>query len=100
MSRSAKVYIKGIYAGLLTEIDREHYSFCYDTDYYNNPQLPAVSLTMPKTQQEYTSSYLFPVFFNMTSEGDNRIIQETCILMKRMILVFSWLPLIRIQLEQ
>lgn len=36
MSRSAKVYIKGIYAGLLTEIDREHYSFCYDTDYYNN----------------------------------------------------------------
>ena len=53
MSRSAKVYIKGIYAGLLTEIDREHYSFCYDTDY----------------------SYLFPVFFNMTSEGDNRIIQ-------------------------
>ena len=71
MSRSAKVYIKGIYAGLLTEIDREHYSFCYDTDYYNNPQLPAVSLTMPKTQQEYTSSYLFPVFFNMTSEGDN-----------------------------
>ena len=75
MSRSAKVYIKGIYAGLLTEIDREHYSFCYDTDYYNNPQLPAVSLTMPKTQQEYPSSYLFPVFFNMTSEGDNRIIQ-------------------------
>ena len=69
MSRSAKVYIKGIYAGLLTEIDREHYSFCYDTE------LPAVSLTMPKTQQEYTSSYLFPVFFNMTSEGDNRIIQ-------------------------
>ena len=56
MSRSAKVYIKGVYAGLLTEIDREHYSFCYDTDYYNNPQLPAVSLTMPKTQQEYTSS--------------------------------------------
>lgn len=39
MSRSAKVYIKGIYAGLLTEIDREHYSFRYDTDYYNNQQL-------------------------------------------------------------
>ena len=77
MSRSAKVYIKGVYAGLLTEIDREHYSFCYDTDYYNNPQLPAVSLTMPKTQQEYTSSYLFPVFFNMTSEGDFGILLAT-----------------------
>ena len=101
MSRSAKVYIKGIYAGLLTEIDREHYSFCYDTDYYNNPQLPAVSLTMPKTQQEYTSSYLFPVFFNMTSEGDIVLFKlETCILMKRMILVFFWLLPIQIQSEQ
>ena len=98
MSRSAKVYIKGIYAGLLTEIDREHYSFCYDTDYYNNPQLPAVSLTMPKTQQEYTSSYLFPVFFNMTSEGIIGLFKlETCILMKRMILVFFWLLPIQIQ---
>lgn len=58
MSRSAKVYIKGIYAGLLTEIDREHYSFCYDTDYYNNPQLPAVSLTMPKTRRNIS----LPIF--------------------------------------
>ena len=29
MSRSAKVYIKGIYAGLLTEIDREHLSLIH-----------------------------------------------------------------------
>lgn len=75
MSRFAKVYIKSIYAGMLTEIDRQHYSFCYDPSYYKNPELPPVSLTMPKTQQEYTSSFLFPVFFNMASEGDNRIIQ-------------------------
>lgn len=75
MSRSAKVFVKGIYAGLLTEIDHEHYVFRYDDEYYNNPNAPAVSLTMPKINQEYTSPFLFPVFFNMTSEGDNRIIQ-------------------------
>lgn len=75
MSRAAKVYVKDVYAGVLTEIDREHYSFRYDDTYYNDSKFPAVSLTMPKTNQEYLSSFLFPVFFNMTSEGDNRIIQ-------------------------
>lgn len=75
MSRAVNVYIKGIYAGILTEIDHEHYSFRYDDAYYNDPDMPPVSLTMPKDKQEYLSSFLFPVFFNMTSEGDNRIIQ-------------------------
>ena len=75
MSRAVKVYVKGRYAGILEEIDREHYSFCYDNDYYNDPDTPPVSLTMLKDKQEYLSSFLFPVFFNMTSEGDNRIIQ-------------------------
>lgn len=75
MSRAVKVYIKGIYAGILEEIDQDHYSFRYDETYYKNPDTPPISLTMPKTKQEYRSSFLFPVFFNMTSEGDNRIIQ-------------------------
>ncbi|MDD4515230.1 HipA N-terminal domain-containing protein [Massilibacteroides sp.] len=75
MSRSVEVYIKGRYAGILKEIDNEHYSFRYNDDYYNDRDAPPVSLTMPKNKQEYLSSFLFPVFFNMTSEGDNRIIQ-------------------------
>lgn len=76
MSRAVKVYIKGKYAGVLEEIDRNHYSFRYDDAYYNDLETPPVSLTMPKNQQEYFSSFLFPVFFNMTSEGDNRMIQS------------------------
>lgn len=76
MNRVAEVYIKGIYAGILKEIDSEYYSFRYTDSYYKNPDTPPVSLTMPKTKQEYLSSFLFPVFFNMTSEGDNRIIQS------------------------
>ena len=76
MNRIVAVYIKGVYAGILEEIDREHYSFRYDDEYYNDPNTPPVSLTMPKNKQEYLSPYLFPVFFNMTSEGDNRVIQS------------------------
>ncbi|SFK25688.1 serine/threonine-protein kinase HipA [Porphyromonadaceae bacterium KH3CP3RA] len=76
MGRSVKVYIKGKYAGILEEIDQHHYSFRYDDAYYNDPDTPPVSLTMPKSQQEYFSPFLFPVFFNMTSEGDNRMIQS------------------------
>lgn len=53
MSRSAKVFVKGIYAGLLTEVDPEHYLYRYDDEYYNSPNTPAVSLTMPKTNQEW-----------------------------------------------
>jgi serine/threonine-protein kinase HipA len=75
MSRAVKVYIKERYAGVLEEKDHDHYSFRYDDAYYNDPDAPPVSLTMPKNKQEYLSSFLFPIFFNMTSEGDNRMIQ-------------------------
>ncbi len=75
MNRAVSVYIKGRYAGVLEEIDRDYYSFRYDDAYYNDPDAPSVSLTMPKDKQEYLS-FLFPVFFNMTSEGDNRMIQS------------------------
>ena len=76
MSRAVNVYIKGRYAGILKEIDYEHYSFRYDDDYFHDKHTKPVSLTMPKDKQEYLSPFLFPVFFNMTSEGDNRMIQS------------------------
>jgi serine/threonine-protein kinase HipA len=33
---------------------------------------PGVSLTLPKTQQEYYSEHLFPFFYNMLPEGSNK----------------------------
>lgn len=36
---------------------------------------PAISLTLPKSQKEYRSEFLFPFFFNMLSEGANRKLQ-------------------------
>ena len=51
--------------------------FKYDDKYYNDPNKPAISLTLPKSQKEYCSDFLFPFFFNMLSEGVNRKLQST-----------------------
>jgi len=74
--RKAAVYLRGDYAGELTEVSRKEYIFRYDNDYFANQDKPAISLTLSKEQQEYRSEYLFPFFFNMLSEGSNRVAQS------------------------
>lgn len=74
--RKAKVYRNGVLVGELTEHSRKKYSFTYDDTWFNDPKKPAVSLTLPKTQKTYESEYLFPFFFNMTSEGANKKLQS------------------------
>jgi len=76
MMRAAQVFLNKKFAGILTEINRKEYSFQYDFDYYNDPKAPAVSLTLPKTKQQYHSAYLFPFFFNMLAEGVNKELQS------------------------
>ena len=73
--RKASVYYNGTLAGELSESTDRKYLFKYENDYFNNSEKPAISLTLPKNQQEYNSDYLFPFFFNMLSEGNNRITQ-------------------------
>jgi serine/threonine-protein kinase HipA len=65
-----------IAAGILTENDDGSYTFRYDGDYLANPAYSSISLTLPKTQQEYHSKTLFPFFSNMLSEGVNRQVQS------------------------
>ncbi len=74
--RQAEIYRNGIMAGILTEESHKSYLFRYDDAYFNNTNCVSISLTMPKTQQEYRSEYLFPCFFNMLSEGVNRKLQS------------------------
>lgn len=74
--RAATVYYNQIPAGTLAEENRHSYSFAYDEGYFKNLLLPAISLTLPKTQQEYLSEYLFPFFYNMLAEGVNRTLQS------------------------
>lgn len=75
--RKAAIYRDEIRAGTLTEVSRKHFVFRYDDRYYQDAGKPAISLTLPKIQQEYTSEYLFPCFSNMLSEGVNRKLQST-----------------------
>ncbi|HRO45584.1 HipA N-terminal domain-containing protein [Agriterribacter sp.] len=72
-----EIYRNGALAGTLTEENRQHFVFRYDDTYFNDANKPAVSLTLPKTQKEYSSEFLFPFFFNMLSEGVNRKLQST-----------------------
>ncbi|MEO8149982.1 MAG: HipA N-terminal domain-containing protein [Bacteroidia bacterium] len=74
--RSAKVFRNGIFAGILTEENRNSFSFRYDDAYFNDSSKAAISLTMPKTQQEYRSRFLFPFFSNMIAEGENKKVQS------------------------
>ncbi len=74
--RSMEIYRNGIFAGTLTEENRRHYVFRYDDNYFNDVNKPAISLTLPKSQKEYASEFLFPFFFNLLSEGVNRKLQS------------------------
>ena len=73
--RKAAVYRNEELLGTLTEESRSSYIFRYDDGWFANANKPAVSLTLPKSQQEYRSEILFPFFFNLLSEGVNRKLQ-------------------------
>lgn len=75
--RAMEIYRNGALAGMLSEENRQHFVFMYDDNYFNDASKPAISLTLPKTQKEYSSEFLFPFFFNMLSEGANRKLQST-----------------------
>lgn len=74
--RKAKAYRNSHLAGELIQENTKSYIFRYNDSYFSNDSLPAISLTLPKTQQEYKSEFLFPFFFNMLSEGVNRKLQS------------------------
>ncbi len=74
--RAGEVLINGIDAGLLIETDEGKYIFKYYKDYLKSPLVQPVSLTMPLQEEAYNSDTLFPFFFNMLSEGENREAQS------------------------
>ena len=66
--RTAYVYVREAFAGTLCETD-EGYAFAYDADYLADAHSPAVSLTLPKREQAYTSKTLFAFFDGLIPEG-------------------------------
>lgn len=69
--RQCKVYVNGTEAGILQERNGQFFTFTYNEGYADKP----VCLSMPVKKEAYTSDHLFPFFFNMLSEGANRIMQ-------------------------
>ncbi|HZK61958.1 MAG TPA: HipA N-terminal domain-containing protein [Anaerovoracaceae bacterium] len=66
--RKTYVYVRNIFAGVLSETD-EGYSFSYTSEYLSRDNSGAVSLTLPLTEQTYTSKTLFSFFDGIIPEG-------------------------------
>lgn len=79
MTRTAEIFNNGLLAGTLQKND-QGYVFRYDDQYFTDPSQHAISLSLPKTQQEFHSKTLFPFFYGLLSEGVNR--QTQCRLLR------------------
>ncbi len=66
--RTAQIFVRERLAGTLSETD-EGYRFVYASDYLADPSAPAVSLTLPKREEAYTSKTLFAFFDGLIPEG-------------------------------
>ena len=66
--RTAYVYVRNVLAGTLSETD-EGYTFAYDGDYLKSEGASAVSLTLPLSDEPYSSKTLFSFFDGLIPEG-------------------------------
>lgn len=70
--RQATVFYKGKEAGILEQHDDGSFTFRYLEKWLSVPENPSISLTLPRSQREQHSEFLFPFFYNMLPEGTNR----------------------------
>jgi serine/threonine-protein kinase HipA len=70
--RNAKVLFKNEEAGILTQHDDGSFSFRYHDLWLANDSRQSISLTLPKSEKEFHSNFLFPFFYNMLPEGNNK----------------------------
>jgi HipA-like protein len=74
--RRANVYCRNVLAGILYKDEAAgHYRFQYVSVYLSNPKNPAISLSFPKQEAAFESPVLFPFFFGLLAEGDNKTLQ-------------------------
>jgi serine/threonine-protein kinase HipA len=69
------VFCRGVFAGTLTKEPTGGYRFVYAPDYLADPTCPAISLTLPKRTVPFESPVLFPFFFGLLAEGDDKALQ-------------------------
>ena len=73
--RAVEIYWNKSLAGILTEENKNRYTFQYTDEYFADSTKPPISLTLSKLKKLHIADHLFPFFFNMLSEGVNRKLQ-------------------------
>jgi serine/threonine-protein kinase HipA len=65
-----------VLAGVLSR-DQEGYRFQYVPEYLGKDSAghPAISLSFPRREAAFVSPVLFPFFFGLLAEGDDKILQ-------------------------
>ena len=66
--RRAKIFVGNRLAGMLEEHDRG-YRFNYTAEYLSEPEVIAVSLSLPLRSEPYEDKRLFPFFDGLIPEG-------------------------------
>ena len=72
--KKAEVYFNDKLVGSLVK-ENKKYSFQYFEEYIRDENNPAISLTLPKRKEPFISDHLFPFFFGLLAEGDNKELQ-------------------------
>ena len=70
--RAAKVLYKGEFAGILMQNDDGSFHFKYNENWFSDDSKPAISLTLPKKEIEFSADNLFPFFYHLLPEGSNK----------------------------
>ena len=70
----AEIYYNDTPAGILFRENGKYY-FHYSDAYLENDNLPPISLSFPKQKEAFESDYLFPFFYGLLAEGDNKELQ-------------------------
>jgi len=72
--RRANVFCRGVFAGTLSK-QQGGYRFEYASEYLRDSNCPAISLTLPKRAAPFESPILFPFFFGLLAEGEDKTLQ-------------------------
>ncbi len=68
------VYVKGVEAGVLARFRNGSYEFRYTRRYLESAR-PPVAFSLPKKKAVHRSAVLFPFFFGLLAEGDQKRMQ-------------------------
>jgi HipA-like protein len=74
--RRANVYCRGVLAGVLSQ-EPADYVFQYVSEYLakSSGEHPAISLSLPRQEAAFRSPVLFPFFFGLLAEGEDKALQ-------------------------